>query len=405
MAGAGASAGVGGLVGAGGVAGAGGAAGAGGISGNGGSVGGMGASGGTGASAGTGGAGDSGGVGGSAAGGAGGEAGSAAMGGAGGQMIEAPGLLSETGLFTARDGVELVLADGIRQFQPKYWLWSDGSDKRRYVYLPPGTQIDTSDADHWVVPVGMKLWKSFIVGDNPPQLVETRLIERTGEGPNDFLFATYFWETPDATDASLVPYGDQIHDAANTTHDIPNGFLCEECHNRLKDRALGFSAIQLNHDLENLDWLNLETLMTEGWLTDAIPLTIEPPGDDQLTRDALGYLHANCGNCHNDSPGVALENVPEPQLLLRLLVDDETVEGTGVYQTAVNQPTTTSGSAALELDYRIFGGDETQSAAYVRMTLRYHENQMPPIGTEETDPTGLETIGSWIQTLPPPTNQ
>ena len=70
--------------------------------------------------------------------------------------------------------------------------------KQRYVYLPPGTQVDTSDADHWRLPVGTKLWKSFTSGEH---LVETRLIERFGEGEHDFRYATYFWETPEASDA------------------------------------------------------------------------------------------------------------------------------------------------------------------------------------------------------------
>src|SRR5688572_15557345 len=70
--------------------------------------------------------------------------------------MEAPALLSETGLFTARVDGQLMLAEGVREFQPKYALWSDGALKNRYIYLPPGTQIDTSDEDHWVFPAGTK---------------------------------------------------------------------------------------------------------------------------------------------------------------------------------------------------------------------------------------------------------
>jgi hypothetical protein len=312
----------------------------------------------------------------------------------GGQMIEAPPMLSETGLFSLRgqDG-ELVLGDDIREFQPRYPLWSDGSDKRRYVYLPPGTQIDTSDPDHWVIPIGTKLWKSFI---SAGQLVETRLIERTGDAPNDFLFATYFWMTADATDAVKMDYNNLLLNAAGTTHDIPNGMMCERCHGALQDRALGFSALQLNHDLGGL---NLETL-NEGWLSDPISLDIGMPGNDQMTQDALGYLHANCGNCHNDSPGLPVESVPEPQMYLRVSVNDQALEDTGTYQTAINQATTAS--SELGIDYRILGGDETESALHFRMTQRMIEDQMPPIGTEVTDPDALMLIQSWIQSLPPP---
>jgi hypothetical protein len=321
-------------------------------------------------------------------------------GGTGGTGPVAPETLSETGLFTMRGGEmgELVPTEGVREFEPRYWLWSDGSFKRRYVYLPPDSQIDTSDPDHWVLPAGTKLWKSFVVGEEG-KLVETRLIERTGDGDDDWLFATYYWETVDATDATLVPFGDQMQNAQQTTHDIPNGIMCGNCHSPLKDRALGFSALQLNHDGGGL---NLATLMDEGWLTDPISLDIQPPGDDPLTQDALGYLHANCGNCHNDSPGIPVDSVPEPRMYLRLSVNDLTVDDTGAYQTAVNQPTTAMSSTMLGFDTRIVGGDETTSTVFYRMNQRLVEDQMPPIGTELTDPDGLALIQSWIQSLPPP---
>lgn len=333
------------------------------------------------------------GMGGSSGGTAGGGAGGAGA-GAGGKAL-APAMLSQTGLYTSRaaDGT-LMLAEGVREFEPKYWLWSDGSDKKRYVYLPPGSKIDTTDPDRWVLPVGTKLWKSFIIGT---QLVETRLIERTGEGEGDFRFATYFWETPTSTDAIRMGYKDLLINAAGTTHDIPNGLMCERCHNTSKERSLGFSALQLNHDLGGL---NLATLVNEGWLTSPIPLDIKAPGADQQTQDALGYLHANCGNCHNDSPGLPLENVPAPQLLLRLSVKDKMLEDTGAFKTAINQKSTAS--SELSVEYRIKGGSVADSAVHFRMTQRMIEDQMPPIGTELQDDTGLDLIQKWIMSLPPP---
>ena len=53
----------------------------------------------------------------------------------------APALLSETGLYEAsRPG---AIARGVRQFSPQYPLWTDGASKARWIYLPPGTAIDT----------------------------------------------------------------------------------------------------------------------------------------------------------------------------------------------------------------------------------------------------------------------
>jgi hypothetical protein len=332
-----------------------------------------------------------GGAGGMAGGGSGGDAGQAG----GGMAGMAPAFLSETGLFSLRGtSGDLVLMPGVREFQPRYWLWSDGADKKRYVYLPTGTKIDTTDADHWVFPVGTKFWKSFISGT---QLVETRLIEILGP-MNEVRYTTYAWMTADATDAERMNPRDQWLNAAGTTHDIPNSQGCDRCHNALRDHVLGFSALQLNHDMGG--GLNLETLNTEQLLTTAIPTTIAFPGSDQATRDAVGYFHANCGNCHNDSPGLPIENIPQPQMYLRVLVADQMLEDTGVWTTAVNQRIT--GSNELGVDYRIRGGDIMQSQVHVRMNLRMIEDQMPPIGTEMQDMMGLMAIDSWIMSLPAP---
>jgi hypothetical protein len=81
-------------------------------------------------------------------------------------------------------------------------------------------------------------------------------------------------------------------------------------------------------------------------------------------------------------------------------VNDLTLEDTGLLRTAVNQRSTASSD--LPVDYRISGGDIEQSAVRFRMTLRLHEDQMPPIGTEVQDDEGLAMIEEWIQSLPPP---
>ena len=92
-------------------------------------------------------------------------------------------------------------------FEPTYWLWSDGADKRRWFRLPPGTQIDTTGMDHWVFPIGTKLWKEFSLGG---VLLETRLIERYGDGPEDYWMGAFVWNA-DQTDAVLAPDGQTGH--------------------------------------------------------------------------------------------------------------------------------------------------------------------------------------------------
>src|SRR4029079_11089563 len=70
-----------------------------------------------------------------------------------------PERLSQTGLY-ADAALQQPAAD-LRAFAPEYELWSDGAKKQRWLRLPPGTPIDTSDMDSWVFPVGTQLWKEF----------------------------------------------------------------------------------------------------------------------------------------------------------------------------------------------------------------------------------------------------
>ena len=85
--------------------------------------------------------------------------------------------LSEAGLY--RDFTSRTLADGFVEYEPAFPLWADGASKRRFIALPRGTQIDTSDMDHWVFPIGTRVFKEFSIDGRP---VETRSIERTADG-------------------------------------------------------------------------------------------------------------------------------------------------------------------------------------------------------------------------------
>jgi hypothetical protein len=80
--------------------------------------------------------------------------------------------LHETGLFAA--GSPAGTGPGVMSFTPQYALWSDGAAKRRWLYLPPGTQIDAANPDAWEFPRGTRLWKEFA----HDRAVETRYIER-----------------------------------------------------------------------------------------------------------------------------------------------------------------------------------------------------------------------------------
>jgi hypothetical protein len=111
-------------------------------------------------------------------------------------------------------------------------------------------------------------------------------------------------------------------------------------------------------------------------------------------RAALGYLHANCGNCHNDTGNATT-------LELRLLVAHTTVQATDAYQTGVNQPTTgfDCNQAGVGACDRIEPGKSAASAIVMRMSVKSPGQTMPPIGSEVVDSAGLAAVQAFIDGL------
>jgi len=295
--------------------------------------------------------------------------------------------LSETGLYA--DLASEELASGVRDFEPAFVLWSDGADKRRFIRLPAGARIDTSDPDRWQLPVGTKLWKEF---SKDGVRLETRLIERFGEGPNDYLMAAFAWRDDDS-DAEVVIGGGGQSDVRGTAHDIPSEKQCRACHNGEPGRVLGFSALQLAHDGPGLALAELVARDRLSAPLRADPGSITPPGD-ATTRAAFGYLHANCGHCHNLN-GTAW---PDTQMVLRLSLSEDSAEDTELFQSVVGRRM--QYFRDTEVTHRVLPGDAEQSGLLLRMQRRGPKEQMPPLGTELIDEAGVESVRAWIAALP-----
>ena len=302
----------------------------------------------------------------------------------------APESLRETGLYADFDGQ--ILAPGVREFTPTYQLWSDFAEKKRWVYLPPDSQIDTTDMDFWVYPVGTRLWKEFW---RDGVRVETRLLYKTRniKGPSGWLMRTFVWNE-EQTDALLVRGGQD--DAVGTDHDVPSEIECLRCHSGVPDVGIGFSAVLLDHTLPGV---NME------WLVDRDILTIPPaaasppyfplPGT-QAQQDTLGYLHTNCGTCHNPTTEVFMSG--DALMNLRLITSQiATVEGSPAYTTSVCQEMQKPIATAAQI---VVPGDPEASAMYLRMNQRGTEDEMPQLGSELVDPSGIASIRAWIQSIP-----
>lgn len=226
------------------------------------------------------------------------------------------------------------------------------------------------------------MWEEISIAGVP---VETRFLHRFGPGPDDFVFAAYLWRA-DQSGADLADlFG--VQDANGTGHDVPSVAQCASCHGKLSERVLGFGAVQLSHSLPG------ETLTS---LSQAGRLTVAPPPAGfgiPGGEPAVGYLHGNCGHCHNDT-GVAVS------LRLRALTTASAPGELGAVATTVGKKPAffaVTGVTAL-----VEPGAPDASAVWYRLSRRNDPAmpwvQMPPLDTALTDP-GAEVVREWILSL------
>ena len=226
------------------------------------------------------------------------------------------------------------------EFTPRHALWSDGQEKRRWIALPAGGAIDKSDADRWEFPRGTRAWKEF---SRDGRRNETRFIERRADG--SWRYATYAW-SEDGTRATLAP------EDGIPGRGIPSRADCVACHEGAAAPLLSFSAVQLETEL--------------------------PP--------ALGYLHANCGHCHNDGA------LPALGLTLAQSAGDPAASAARTLRslTAVASRIRLHGSAAAD----------RPAILLARMKSRDPLTRMPPLGVDIVDAGGVALVERWLDALP-----
>jgi hypothetical protein len=313
-------------------------------------------------------------------------------------MIDAnpdnPPTLFDTGLCVDRACTQINA--GISEYTPHYGLWADAASKHRWMQLPPGAQIDTTDPDHWVFPVGTKFWKEFTAKDasNNDVRVETRFIKRIANtgAASDWFYVAYQWNDTQ-TDTTAQPFG--VNNANGTQHDIPPRFQCKQCHEGISSRILGFGAIQLDTAAQT-GQIALDDVIANGWLTQNPPGATVPhyplPGTGSATA-AIGYLHANCGHCHNPQSKVYTDQGITMEL--RLTVGSlGALSTTPVYQTAVDHDATI---AIGGLTKRIVTDMPDQSILIYRFEADpAGAAHMPLIGAKVIDATADATLRDWI---------
>lgn len=307
-----------------------------------------------------------------------------------------PARLSETGLYFDI-GAKQIARDVIA-FEPQYPLWTDGAAKQRWIRLPAGTSIDARDPDHFVFPVGTKLWKEFAFGAR----VETRFMRLGAD--RHWRYATYVWNA-DQKEALLAPVEGVRAACTSETgvaHDVPSRADCTACHGQGAASVLGFDALQLSSDRDPLaphaktpaaDQIDLAELVRRG-LVHFLPQRFvdEPPrivARSPRERAVLGYLDSNCGACHTAGariPGVDLD-------LSYSLANAATP---AAIATTVERPSHFR-FPGDEAPQRITPGSPETSVLARRMASRQTLSQMPPLGSHAIDAEALALVRDWIR--------
>ncbi len=324
-----------------------------------------------------------------------------------------PLALACTGLYA--DWPTLTLAPDVHAYQPGASMWVDGATSLRWVWLPPGTKIDTTDPNNWVFPVGTKFWQELSLLGKP---IETRFSWK--EAPTLWFRATYAWAA-DLNSAPELTIG--LPNARGLPYEIPAVSECEKCHDGANDFVLGFEAVGLA--MPQSSGQNLEALALQGLLTQDPSASATVPGDP-TTSASLAFLHANCGtSCHNRNTGA---EAGQTGLFMKLTVDatgalPSTAQATDTWLTAYKVPsiftpggTTTpaagapdSGGAAAPPGaaatgggfYRLEPGNLSHSMIPWRAGRRDGVTQMPPIATHLVDNADMQLLDAWVTALPP----
>jgi hypothetical protein len=313
-----------------------------------------------------------------------------------------PSTLECTGLYS--DIASKTLAPGVQFYQPAVPLWSDNAQKMRWIQLPPGTQIDASNPNEWLFPVGTKVWKEF---SKDGKRVETRLFQKLDSGPPPYwVHATYAWNADES--AAITSGGGNIALASDGgMYHIPTFDECDKCHKGRTDRILGFEQVSLG--LQGAQGLTLAELVRVGLIAPAPQQVLLTIGDDGTgaAAPALAWVHVNCGvSCHNGNSNATAYGAG-----MRARLDPSLLDGRPVTVADFDSLATTLGAPATTPAWvrpihwnRIVPGDSRHSLLVQLIANRGTNNpvggQMPPIASAIVDNDDVANVAAWIDKMP-----
>lgn len=339
-----------------------------------------------------------------------------------GPAVTAPKFLSETQAFS--DLGNMTPAQGIIPYTVNTSLWSDGSEKMRWISLPNDGTHDTAGEqvkmDHlgqwrfeeargeWAFPPGTIFIKHFelALNENTPSLrkkLETRFVVLLEN--NQFYGLTYKWNEA-GTDAELLYEGlsenftIQQADGASRIQSwtYPSRSECLNCHTQASGGVLGPQTSQLTGDLlypstgitaNQLEtWDHLNMLDRDLNVVQIQKFISSRSIDDEtasLEQRVRSYLDANCSSCHrpNGGPRSEFDLRIETNLDGQQLINGPIIEDLGIPDAKLIVP-----------------GSPEKSILYQRIKQVNTPDAMPPLAKNRLHQEGVDLIEAWINSLP-----
>ncbi|MDB5038393.1 MAG: hypothetical protein JWQ35_1921 [Bacteriovoracaceae bacterium] len=304
------------------------------------------------------------------------------------QMDEQPAKLSQTGLF--QDLARLIPSSELREYDLQIPFWSDGAEKKRWIKLPSGGQIEFDAKAPWKFPNDTVFIKHFEIKQKnaPNRRLETRVLKKLEKGWRGY---TYKWNESQ-TDADLLDASVEetikIYDGIAERTQVwkyPSRSDCLTCHQGSAGRVLGLKTLQLNKEFEGkneLDAWNQLNLFTKD-IGEAKNFDHYPKLSDEsvsIAKRARAYIATNCTNCHQ--PGGLIPGM------------DFRYETSRTQMHIMNIPPAQT-NLGVPNAMRVKPGKKEESILWLRMSRR-GANQMPPLSSTVIDETGKKLLGDWI---------
>ena len=307
--------------------------------------------------------------------------------------------LSEYGFF--KDLKNQVPAKNVLPYQLKSQLFSDYTDKQRFIYVPNDSKFTFESDKVFQFPVGTTLIKTFSYQNTSSsletQLLETRLLIHTNNG---WEAVGYIWNN-EQTDARLSLVGKTIQtqfskasgELISVRYRAPNKNQCKECHQLngvmtpIGPKARNMD-LEVQYELGKMD--QLEKWAQLGWIDrDSVFNKMVNYFDNSKNMEARArsYLDINCAHCH-------IRGGSADTTGLYLTLEEENTKHLGFYKKPV-----ATGKGSFNLRYSIVPGKSEESILLARMHSLDPGIMMPESGRALRDEEGLEIILTWINSL------